>query len=92
MTKSMRETGIYYYNLWRKNKGTELCHVYRSPSAKKRASFEEIRREMHKLGGEGLGVLTHSCHIYTCGYKLGNKFVVHTPSRRMEFDIDELFY
>ena len=52
----------YYY------KGKTLYEVYDSCSAKKRESWEDIRRECKRLGGENLHITGASSHFYSCIY------------------------
>lgn len=90
MTEKQRSLGRYYYGLWRNSPYSEIWQAYGKPSTKKLRSYEVIRAEMQKLGGKDLRVLNHGCQLYSCGYILGNKFVLHTKTKRVEYDLAEI--
>lgn len=90
MTEKQRQNGRYYYSLWKKSPYSEIWQAYGKPSTKKLRSYEEIRAQMQELGGKDLRVLNHGCQLYSCGYILGDKFVLHTKTKRVEYKISEL--
>lgn len=90
MTEKQRQSGRYYYAAWRNSPYEEIWQAYGKPSTKKLRSYEVIRSEMQELGGKGLRVLNHGCHFYSCAYILDGKLVVHTKTKRMEFELAEI--
>lgn len=49
-------------------KGKTLYDVYGKCSAKKKSSWEAIKRECERLGGEDLHIVGANCYNYSCIY------------------------
>lgn len=90
MTEKQKSLGRYYYGMWKNSPYSEIWQAYKKPSSKKVWSYDTIRQEMYKLGGKGLRVLNHGCHFYSCAYILDGKLIVHTKTKRMEFELAEI--
>lgn len=70
-TKKAEEL-IYDFN-HRYYKGVTLYDVYGTCSAKKRDSWEQIRRTCEELQGWNLHITGASCHNYSCMYAFYNE-------------------
>lgn len=90
MTKTMIQS--YIDNYKRRSFTDKLESIYQAygrPSTRKESIWSSIERDMCKVGGHGLSVLTNTCQFFTCAFVYRNQYGlsvlrVYTPSDTVE--------
>lgn len=74
-------------------KHDDICKAYKKPSGHKVDAFNDIKKEMERLGGSNMRITGAGCDFFSCAYKVrdgaiindGHGFdyiIYHTPSYR----------
>ena len=72
---------------WAYNRSTiyDVREAYKNPSYFKKAAFDAIWMEMHRLGGHDLRITGANSMHFSCAYVLGDKLIYHTHANRYEY-------
>lgn len=90
----MKKKDLAVFETYNRYRGRSLYDCYNRPSTAKASSWSDIYREMVRLQGWGLTVLSYNTLMYTCAYTYYNAeldseiLVLHTPSTRREIVLD----
>lgn len=92
--KKLTKKQIQMLENYEKSMDYSLRQVYGSFSYEKQRIFDEISKEMENNDGFNLKITTYSKFVFTCAYtilKNESKFLVyHTPTKRHEFEIENI--
>ena len=78
---------IYANMAYRTSKIYDVREAYANPSDFKKAAFDAIWYEMHRLGGHDLRITGANCNFFSCAYALGDKLIYHTYAHRYEYPL-----
>lgn len=90
-TMNKLEENIFYQYL--NSHKTTLCDCYAKPSAQKKKIYEQIRSNMHVVGGKNFRILSHDGWCFSCAYLYkadGNVYLaVFSPSKNFDIDVTD---
>lgn len=61
-----------------------IWQAYKKPSEQKRALYHYYISECYRLGGSNFKIFSYNAFYVSFAYKLNNRLVLITPTRRME--------